>query len=43
MLNNQNTPNFLNQYDRNSSFNYFFNEFANECSVISDILTSYHR
>ena len=37
MLNNQNTPNFLNQYDRNSSFNYFFNEFAKECSVISDI------
>ena len=37
MLNNQDTPNFLNQYDKNSSFHYFFNEFAKECSVISDI------
>ena len=37
VLNNQNNSNFLNQYDRNISFNYFVNEFSKECSVISDL------
>jgi len=32
---NQNQP--LNQYDKNNSFNYFFNDFKKECSVISDL------
>ena len=32
---NQNLP--LNQYDKNNSFNYFFNDFKKECSVISDL------
>jgi len=27
----------LNQYDKNNAFNYFFNDFQNECSIISDI------
>jgi len=37
MFNNQNTPNFLNQYDKDNAFNYFFSQFSKECSVISDI------
>ncbi len=27
----------LNQYDKNNAFNHFFNEFQEECSIISDI------
>ena len=27
----------LNQYDKNNSFNYFFNDFKKECSIISDV------
>ena len=27
----------LNQYDKNNSFNYFFNDFKKDCSIISDI------
>ena len=27
----------LNQYDKTNSFNYFFNDFQKECSIISDI------
>jgi len=27
----------LNQYDKNNAFNYFFNSFQKECSIISDI------
>ena len=27
----------LNQYDKNNAFNYFFNDFQKECSIISDI------
>ena len=27
----------LNQYDKNNSFNYFFNDFQKDCSIISDI------
>ena len=27
----------LNQYDKNNAFNYFFNDFRKECSVISDL------
>ena len=37
--NNSNSNNSLplNQYDKNNTFNYFFNDFTKECSVISDI------
>ena len=31
----ESTP--LNQYDKNNALNYFFNEFQQECSIISDI------
>ena len=31
------SPQTLNKYDRINSFNFFFNEFQNECSIISDI------
>ena len=27
----------LNQYDKGNSFNYFFNDFKKECSIISDL------
>ena len=27
----------LNQYDKNNAFNFFFNDFQQECSIISDI------
>ena len=27
----------LNQYDKNNAFVHFFNEFKNECSIISDV------
>ena len=27
----------LNQYDKNNAFNHFFNDFQNECSIISDL------
>jgi ubiquitin C-terminal hydrolase len=27
----------LNQYDKDNAFNYFFNEFKKECSIISDV------
>ena len=27
----------LNQYDKNNAFNFFFNDFKKECSIISDI------
>jgi len=33
--NNMNEP--LNQYDKNNAFNYFFNDFKKECSIISDV------
>ena len=26
----------LNQYDKNNAFNYFFNDFKKDCSIISD-------
>ena len=42
--NNSNSNNSLplNQYDKNNSFNYFFNDFAKECSVISDIFFGFN-
>ena len=33
--NNMNVP--LNQYNKNNAFNYFFNDFKKECSIISDV------
>ena len=33
--NNMNVP--LNQYDKDNAFNYFFNDFKKECSIISDV------
>ena len=37
-LNNKNNMIMpLNQYDKNNAFNYFFNDFKKECSIISDV------
>ena len=33
----------LNQYDRLNSFNYFFNDFKKECSIISDIFFGFNE
>ena len=33
----------LNQYDKNNAFNYFFNDFQNECSIISDIFFEFNE
>jgi len=33
----------LNQYDRVNAFNYFFNDFKKECSVISDIFFGFNE
>ena len=33
----------LNQYDRNNAFNYFFNDFKQECSIISDIFFGFNE
>jgi len=35
--NDSNNKLVLNQYDKRNAFNYFFNDFKNECSIISDI------
>jgi hypothetical protein len=40
---NQNNVQPLNSYDKNSSFNYFFNEFKKECSIISDIFFGFNE
>ncbi len=37
MQNNLNTIEPFNQYDENNTFNHFFEDFQNECSIISDI------
>ena len=33
----------LNQYDKNNAFNHFFNEFQNDCSIISDIFFGFNE
>ena len=33
----------LNQYDRVNAFNYFFNDFKNECSIISDTFFGFNE
>ena len=33
----------LNQYDRNNALNYFFDQFTEECSIISDILFGFNE
>ena len=33
----------LNQYDRLNAFNYFFNDFKKECSIISDIFFGFNE
>ena len=33
----------LNQYDKNNSFNHFFNEFKKDCSIISDIFFGFNE
>jgi len=33
----------LNQYDKNNAFNYFFNDFKNDCSIISDIFFGFNE
>jgi len=35
--NDSNNNLILNQYDKGNAFNYFFNDFKKECSIISDI------
>ena len=40
---NQNNVQPLNSYDKNSSFNYLFNEFKKECSIISDIFFGFNE
>ena len=40
---NQDNAQPLNQYDRNNAFNYFFNEFKKECSIISDIFFGFNE
>jgi len=41
--NNFNENQFLNQYDKNNSFNYFFNDFKKECSIISDLFFGFNE
>jgi len=36
-------PQTLNQYDRVNAFNYFFNDFQNECSIISDTFFGFNE
>jgi len=38
---NKNQP--LNQYDKNNSFNYFFNDFKKDCSIISDLFFGFNE
>ena len=33
----------LNQYDKNNAFNYFFNDFKKQCSIISDIFFGFNE
>ena len=40
---NQDNIQPLNQYDRNNAFNYFFNEFKKECSIISDFFFGFNE
>ena len=47
-INNNNNINInyiqpLNQYDKNNAFNYFMNDFKNECSIISDIFFGFNE
>jgi len=42
--NNINSNNLvLNQYDKNNAFNYFFNEFKKDCSIITDIFFGFNE
>jgi len=38
---NPNQP--LNQYDKNNAFNYFFNDFKKECSIVSDLFFGFNE
>ena len=38
-INNNN----LNQYDKNNAFNYFMNDFKNNCSIISDLFFGFNE
>jgi len=33
----------LNQYDKNNAFNYFFNDFKKQCSIISDLFFGFNE
>ena len=41
--NNFNENQILNQYDKNNSFNYFFNDFKKDCSIISDLFFGFNE
>jgi len=40
---NSNENQTLNQYDKNAAFNYFFNDFKKECSIISDLFFGFNE
>ena len=40
---NQDNVQPLNQYDKNNSFSYFFNDFKKDCSIISDIFFGFNE
>ena len=42
-MNDFNNKLVLNQYDKVNAFNYCFNEFKKECSIISDIFLVLQR
>ena len=42
-INFQNDNRALNQYDKNNAFNYFFNDFRKETSIISDIFFGFNE
>jgi len=42
-INFQDENGTLNQYDKNSAINYFFNDFKKECSIISDIFFGFNE
>ena len=41
--NNINSIQPLNQYNKNNAFNYFMNDFKNECSIISDVFFGFNE
>ena len=42
-ISNNKTKTPLNQYDKNNAFNHFFEDFQNECSIISDLFFGFNE